>query len=255
MLPSSGCTMACESQRRFLWLTFKPLNVMFLENFSRNGTPMSAYLGVMIFFINIFVPWVILLAFSEALFVFPAQSECNRRKRFTRLHHSVPHSPFTSVSPSNSLPHSTRIDPLDIEYQQTKKACVSMERRLHACLPLHLSFRDRTLFLSFYVLSLPHYHHSILLPSETLINHYISLIRKFLCPRHWIQAHHLPGIVSFLKLGILHCPTIFSLLFTLRFLYSSVRRSRPCLAVWDHLCPSGHSIPTNPRATTHSKIT
>ena len=89
------------------------------------------------------------------------------------------HSPFTSVSPSNSLPHSTRIDPLDIEYQQTKKACVSMERRLHACLPLHLSFRDRTLFLSFYVLSLPHYHHSILLPSETLINHYISLIRKF----------------------------------------------------------------------------
>ena len=155
------------------------------------------------------------------------------------------HYPFTSVSPSNSPPPSTRIDPLDIEYQQTKKAYVSMERRLHACLPLHLSFRDRTLFLSFYVLSLPHYHHSILLPSKTLINHYISQIRKFLCPRHWIQAHHLPGIVSFLKLDILHCPTIFLYSSLLGF---SIRLYGEVILVW--LCGIVSALPDIPSQLT-----
>ena len=43
---------------------------MFLENFFRNGTPMIAYLGVMIFFMSTFVPWVILLAFLSLYLCF-----------------------------------------------------------------------------------------------------------------------------------------------------------------------------------------
>ena len=151
------------------------------------------------------------------------------------------HSPFTCVLPTTADFPSTRIDPFTIETQQTKKACLSMERRLRACLPLHLSFRDRTLFLSFYVLSLPHYHHSILLPSESLVNHYISLIRKTLCPRHWIQAHHLPGIVSFLKLGILHCPTLFLYSSLLGF---SIRLFGEVILVW--LCGIIPALPDIP---------
>ena len=59
----------------------------------------------------------------------------------------------------------------------------------------------RTLFLSFYVLS----------HSPSLLNKYISLIQKLVCPRHWIQAQYLPGIVSYLNLRILHCPKIYLL--------------------------------------------
>lgn len=78
------------------------------------------------------------------------------------------------------------------------------------CLSLSLAFRQRAMFLSFYVLSLPVYHHSTLLPSSQYYRHYYQLIRWLLCPRPWIQAVYLPGIVSFLKLGILHCPKIIS---------------------------------------------
>ena len=76
------------------------------------------------------------------------------------------------------------------------------------CLSLSLSFRERTIFLSFYVLSFPVYHQSTLLPSSQYYRHYYQLIRWLICPRLWIQAVYLPGIVSFLKLGILHCPKI-----------------------------------------------
>ena len=117
----------------------------------------------------------------------------------------------------------------DLEQQQLNKAFSSMERRIRAASPLQLSFRDRTLYLSFYVLSLPHYHHSTLLPTPPLLDRYTSLIRKFLCNRPWIQAQHLPGIVTYLKLGILHCPKIF--------LYSSllgfaIRRFGEPLVAW-----------------------
>ena len=116
-----------------------------------------------------------------------------------------------------------------------------MERRIRTASPLQLSFRDRTLYLSFYVLSLPHYHHSTLLPTPPLLDRYTSLIRKFLCRRHWIQAQHLPGIVTYLKLGILHCPKIF--------LYSSllgfaIRRFGEPLVAW--LCGVSHSLPSLP---------
>lgn len=116
-----------------------------------------------------------------------------------------------------------------------------MKKRIRTASPLQLSFRDRTLYLSFYVLSLPHYHHSTLLPTSPLIDRYTSLIRKFLCRRHWIQAQHLPGIVTFLKLGILHCPKIF--------LYSSllgfaIRRFGEPLVAW--LCGVSHSLPSLP---------
>ena len=151
------------------------------------------------------------------------------------------HSPFSCVLPTPAALPPTLIDTLTVESQQTQKACLSMEKRLQSCLPLNLSFRDRTLFLSFYVLSLPHYHHSVLLPSTSLINHYVSLIRKFLCRRHWIQAHYLPGIVSFLKLGILHCPTIFLYSSLLGF---SVRLYGEVILVW--LCGIISSLPDIP---------
>ena len=121
------------------------------------------------------------------------------------------HSPYATIAPDLSpVPTlSPRFNYSDLEQQQINKAFSSMERRIRAASPLHLSFRDRTLYLSFYVLSLPHYLHSTLLPSPLLLDRYTSLIRKFLCHRHWIQAQHLPGIVTYLKLGILHCPKIF----------------------------------------------
>ena len=73
---------------------------------------------------------------------------------------------------------------------------------------LGLSFRDSTIFLSFYVLSLPVYHHSTLLPSSPFYRTYFTFIRRLLAPRHWIQAFQRPGIVTYLRLGILHCPHI-----------------------------------------------
>lgn len=47
-----------------------------------------------------------------------------------------------------------------------------------------------------------------LLPSSQYFRHHYQLIRRLLRPRPWIQAVYLPGSVSFLKLGILHCPKI-----------------------------------------------
>ena len=153
------------------------------------------------------------------------------------------HSPYATIAP-DLFPVPT-LSPgfnySDLEQQQINKAFSSMERRIRAASPLHLSFRDRTLYLSFYVLSLPHCHHSTLLPSPLLLDRYTSLIRKFLCQRHWIQAQHLPGIVTYLKLGILHCPKIF--------LYSSllgfaVRRFGEPLVAW--LCGISNSLPSLP---------
>ena len=153
------------------------------------------------------------------------------------------HSPFTSIlpEPSPDPRPPPRFNSLDLEQQQLNKAFATMERRIRTASPLQLSFRDRTLYLSFYVLSLPHYHHSTLLPTPPLLDRYTSLIRKFLCRRHWIQAQHLPGIVTYLKLGILHCPKIF--------LYSSllgfaIRRFGEPLVAW--LCGVSHSLPSLP---------
>ena len=153
------------------------------------------------------------------------------------------HSPFTSILPDASpAPRPPSLfNSLELEQQQLNKAFATMEKRIRTASPLQLSFRDRTLYLSFYVLSLPHYHHSTLLPTSPLLDRYTSLIRKFLCRRHWIQAQHLPGIVTFLKLGILHCPKIF--------LYSSllgfaIRRFGEPLVAW--LCGVSHSLPSLP---------
>ena len=75
--------------------------------------------------------------------------------------------PYATIAPDLSpVPTlSPRFNYSDLEQQQINKVFSSMERRIRAASPLHLSFRDRTLYLSFYVLSLPHYHHSTLLPS------------------------------------------------------------------------------------------
>ena len=126
------------------------------------------------------------------------------------------HSPHLSVTPRFSLqgdllsplPHVTRSH---VEKAQLNTAVSRMLQRVRAGTNLGLSFRERTLFLSFYVLSLPHYHHSTLLPSSNYVAHYYRLIRQHLCKRAWIQAKHLPGVVTYLKLGILHCPKIFLL--------------------------------------------
>ena len=126
------------------------------------------------------------------------------------------HSPHLSVTPRFSLqgdllsplPHAVRAH---VEKAQLNTAVSRMLQRVRAGTNLGLSFRERTLFLSFYVLSLPHYHHSTLIPSSNYIENYYRLIRQHLCKRAWIQAKHLPGVVTFLKLGILHCPKIFLL--------------------------------------------
>ena len=111
------------------------------------------------------------------------------------------HSPHLSVTPRFSL----------VEKAQLNTAVSRMLQRVRAGTNLGLSFLQHTLFLSFYVLSLPHYHHSTLIPSSNYIENYYRLIRQHLCKRAWIQAKHLPGVVTFLKLGILHCPKIFLL--------------------------------------------
>ena len=123
------------------------------------------------------------------------------------------HSPLTYVLPSLDAPYhqSPQVHHFDvaaIETQQTSNALARMTKRVQIGTRLALSFRERTIFLTFYVLSLPMYHHSILLPSTTLLTKYYGMIRSMLAPRPWLQAKHLPGIVSYLKLGILHCPSI-----------------------------------------------
>ena len=126
------------------------------------------------------------------------------------------HSPHLSVTPRFSL-QGDLLSPLPqvarahVEKAQLNTAVSRMLQRVRAGTNLGLSFRERTLFLSFYVLSLPHYHHSTLLPSSNYIANYYRLIRQHLCKRAWIQAKHLPGVVTYLKLGILHCPKIFLL--------------------------------------------
>ena len=126
------------------------------------------------------------------------------------------HSPHRSVTPRFSL-QGDLLSPLPqvarahVEKAQLNTAVSRMLQRVRAGINLGLSFRERTLFLSFYVLSLPHYHHSTLLPSSNYIANYYRLIRQHLCKRAWIQAKHLPGVVTYLKLGILHCPKIFLL--------------------------------------------
>ena len=124
------------------------------------------------------------------------------------------HSPLQSVAPrfSQSGTLLSALPPFSIQHieqSQLSKASAKMIHRVKAGSHLGLSFREHTLFLSFYVLSLPHYHHSILLPSKQYIATYYRVLRQFLCKRPWVQSQQLPGIVSYLKLGILHCPRIF----------------------------------------------
>ena len=113
------------------------------------------------------------------------------------------HSPLTYVLPSLAAPYhqSPQVHHFDvaaIETQQTSNALARMTKRVQIGTRLALSFRERTIFLTFYVLSLPMYHHSILLPSTTLLTKYYGMIRSMLAPRPWLQAKHLPGIVSYL---------------------------------------------------------
>ena len=123
------------------------------------------------------------------------------------------HSPQSQPTPSydeqmSLLPLSPPFARSTIEAAQLRKPIATMQKRTRACSALGLSFRDRAIFLSFYVLSLPVYHHSTLLPSSPFYRTYFTLIRRLLAPRHWIQASQLPGIVTYLRLGILHCPHI-----------------------------------------------
>ena len=103
------------------------------------------------------------------------------------------------------LPPSPPFTRRTIEVAQLCKPIATMQKRTRACSALGLSFRDRT-FLSFYVLSLPVYHHCTLLPSSPFYRIYFTLMRRLFAPRHWTQASQLPGIVTYLRLGILHCP-------------------------------------------------
>ena len=121
------------------------------------------------------------------------------------------HSPTSRVAPCYN-DQGDLISPLlsrpapDIETSQSRKALATMDHRARAVSAL--SFRERTLFLSFYVMSIPLYIHSTLLPSPDLLSQYTRILPKVLCPRPWMKAAFLPGVVTFIKLGILHCPQI-----------------------------------------------
>ena len=156
------------------------------------------------------------------------------------------HSPLTQVAPAYDMQarlisSHTTFQLADIEQAQTRKSLSTMEHRAKAVSSLSLSFRERTIFLSFYVLSIPMYIHSTLLPTSSLLPHYTRLIRKVLCPRPWIQAEHLPGIVRYLKLGLLHCPHI-SLLSSL--LGYCIRCYGESIATW--LCFISPTLPDMP---------
>ena len=126
------------------------------------------------------------------------------------------HSPHRSVTPRFSL-QGDLLSPLPqvarahVEKAQLNTAVSRMLQRVRAGTNLGLSFRERTLFLSFYVLSLL----TIIIPLfsvpltilQIIIASFVSICAK----RAWIQAKHLPGVVTYLKLGILHCPKIFLL--------------------------------------------
>ena len=149
------------------------------------------------------------------------------------------HSPIVQVAPNlnssaETLVSYTKYKLSDIEHS-------TMERRAKAVSALSLSFRERTIFLSFYVLSIPLYLHSTLLPTTAVLQHYTRIIRKVLCPRPWVQAEHLPGIVRYLKLGTLHCPKI-SLFASL--LGYCVRCYGEPIATW--LCFISQTLPSMP---------
>ena len=156
------------------------------------------------------------------------------------------HSPLTQVAPSYDalarlIPSHAKYQLADIEQAQMRKSLSTMEHRAQAVSALSLSFRERTIFLSFYVLSIPMYIHSTLLPTSSLLLHYTRLIRKVLCPRPWIQAEHLPGIVRYLKLGLLHCPHISLLSALLRY---CIRCYGENVATW--LCFISPNLPAMP---------
>ena len=97
------------------------------------------------------------------------------------------HFPLTYVLPSLAAPYhqSPQVHHFDvaaIETQQTANASARMTKRVQIGTRLALSFRERTIFLTFYVLSLPMYHHSILLPSITLLTKYYGMIPSMLAP-------------------------------------------------------------------------
>ena len=156
------------------------------------------------------------------------------------------HSPHSQVTPHYdeqmiSLPPTSPFTRKEIEAAQPRKPITVMQKRTRACSALGLSFRDKTLFLSFYVLSLPVYHHSTLLPSSPIYRIYYSLIRRLLAPRHWIQASQLPGIVTYLRLGTLHCPVIH---LTCSLLGYCLRCYGEAVASW--LCFVTPSLPSMP---------
>ena len=157
------------------------------------------------------------------------------------------HSPLKQVTPiydkhAHPIPSYGKFHVTDIEQAQMRKSLSTMEHRAKTVSSLSLSFRERTIFLSFYVLSIPLYLHSTLLPTSSLLRHYTRLIRKVLCPRPWVQAEHLPGIVRYLKLGLLHCPYI-SLLSAL--LGYCLRCYGEDIATW--LCFISPTLPDMPR--------
>ena len=157
------------------------------------------------------------------------------------------HSPIVQVAPNlnasaEALVSHTKYKLPDIEQSQMRKSISTMERRAKAVSALSLSFRERTIFLSFYVLSIPLYLHSTLLPTTAILQQYTRIIRKVLCPRPWVQAEHLPGIVRYLKLGtFLHCPKI-SLFASL--LGYCVRCYGEPIATW--LCFISQTLPSMP---------
>ena len=73
------------------------------------------------------------------------------------------HSPLSQPTPlydeqMSLLPRSPPFTRSTVEAAQLRKPIATMQKRTRACSALGLSFRDRTIFLSFYVLSLPVYH-------------------------------------------------------------------------------------------------
>ena len=152
------------------------------------------------------------------------------------------HSPHLSVTPRFSfqgdllspLPHVARAH---LEKAQLNTAVSRMLQRVRAGTNLGLSFENAPSSFRFMYYPLPHHHHSTLIPSSNYIANYSRLIRQHLCKRAWIQAKHLPGVVTFLKLGILHCPRIFLLSSMLGLCIRLYGTGHCPLACWPYFLP------------------
>ena len=152
------------------------------------------------------------------------------------------HSPHLSVTPRFSLqgdllsplPHVARTH---AEKAQLNTAVSRMLQRVRADTNLGLSFENApssSPFMYYHFLTIITPLFSLHLTIwQIIIASFVSICANV----PGIQAKHLPGVVTYLKLGILHCPKIF-LLSSTGFMHPSIRIRHCPLALRPYSFPS-----------------